>query len=107
MEGIDFHDCFSPIAKGTTTRVIIHLTVANKWLLHHINVNNAFLHGFLYKEIYMKPSEGYKKALPGQVCKLNKSLYGFKQASRDWNTEFTSKPIKYGFVQSAHDTTYS
>lgn len=34
---------------------------------------------------------------------MNKSLYGLKQAFREWNKEFTSKLIEYGFRQSEHD----
>ncbi|KAL0386163.1 UNVERIFIED_CONTAM: hypothetical protein Sradi_3010600 [Sesamum radiatum] len=50
----------------------------------------------------MQPPEGY--SVPeGHVCKLKRSLYGLKQASRQWNVEFTSKIEGLGFLQSPHD----
>ncbi|KAL0331785.1 UNVERIFIED_CONTAM: Retrovirus-related Pol polyprotein from transposon TNT 1-94 [Sesamum angustifolium] len=51
----------------------------------------------------MDPPEGYLVAKPGQVCRLRRSLYGLKQASRQWNLELTTKLLNYGFTQSAHD----
>ncbi|KAK6124486.1 hypothetical protein DH2020_041767 [Rehmannia glutinosa] len=51
----------------------------------------------------MTPPEGYTKAEGGQVCHLKRSLYGLKQASRQWNTEFCQKLLAFGFVQSPHD----
>ncbi|KAL0402574.1 UNVERIFIED_CONTAM: Retrovirus-related Pol polyprotein from transposon RE1 [Sesamum latifolium] len=54
------------------------------------------------EELYMQPPEGY--SVPeGHVCKLKRSLYGLKQASRQWNVEFTSKIEGLGFLQSPHD----
>ncbi|GKA83150.1 RmlC-like cupins superfamily protein [Tanacetum coccineum] len=53
--------------------------------------------------IYMKPPDGYSKAMPGQVCKLKKFLYVLKQASRQWNYEFSKFLVHLGFVQSKHD----
>ncbi|KAK4394326.1 Retrovirus-related Pol polyprotein from transposon RE1 [Sesamum angolense] len=51
----------------------------------------------------MDPPEGYLATKPGQVCRLRRSLYGLKQASRQWNLELTTKLLDYGFTQSAHD----
>ncbi|KAK6125101.1 hypothetical protein DH2020_041165 [Rehmannia glutinosa] len=51
----------------------------------------------------MLPPKGYDKAKPGEVCHLQRSLYGLKQASRQWNTEFCNKLHQFGFTQSAHD----
>ncbi|XP_021624636.2 uncharacterized mitochondrial protein AtMg00810-like [Manihot esculenta] len=51
----------------------------------------------------MTPPQGYHKAQPGDFCLLKKSLYGLKQASRQWNIEFTSFLKNLGFVQSPHD----
>ncbi|KAL0392941.1 UNVERIFIED_CONTAM: Retrovirus-related Pol polyprotein from transposon RE1 [Sesamum radiatum] len=51
----------------------------------------------------MPPPKGYLRARPGQVCRLKRSLYGLKQASRQWNIELTSKLESHGFTRSPHD----
>ncbi|KAL0373128.1 UNVERIFIED_CONTAM: Retrovirus-related Pol polyprotein from transposon RE1 [Sesamum calycinum] len=68
-----------------------------------MDVNNAFLHGHLEEDVYMTPPEGYSDAVSGLVCKLNRSLYGLKQASRQWNMELTSQLQRFGFVQAPSD----
>jgi len=84
-------------------RIFIALAITKDWPLHQLDINNAFLHGFLDEEVYMYPPEGYDKAAPGQVCKLERSLYGMKQASRQWNLELTKFLSKNGFRQSKSD----
>ncbi|KAL0437456.1 UNVERIFIED_CONTAM: Copia protein [Sesamum radiatum] len=75
------------------------------WKLVHclkMDVTNAFLHGHLKKDLYMSPPKGYSTQ-PGLVCKLERSIYGLKQASRQWNAELTLKLTDFGFSQLAHD----
>lgn len=51
----------------------------------------------------MVPPEGYSKVKEGQVCKLKRSLYGLRQALRQWNMEFTKRLCVFGFIQSTVD----
>ncbi|KAL0390458.1 UNVERIFIED_CONTAM: Retrovirus-related Pol polyprotein from transposon RE2 [Sesamum calycinum] len=94
---------FSPVAKTVTVRLFIAIATARHWPILQLDVNNAFLHGHLDEEVYMVPPEGYAKARDGLVCCLKRSLYGLKQASRQWNIELTSKLEAFGFKQSSHD----
>ncbi|XP_020549863.1 uncharacterized protein LOC110012095 [Sesamum indicum] len=102
IEGEEYSDCFAPVAMAVTVRAFLAIAAGKGWSLQHFDVNNAFLHGRLDEDIYMEAPEAYQ--IPeGKVCKLNKSLYGLKQASREWNEEFSHKMTEYGFRQSAHD----
>ncbi|KAL0416583.1 UNVERIFIED_CONTAM: Retrovirus-related Pol polyprotein from transposon RE1 [Sesamum latifolium] len=103
IEGVDYFDSFSSVAKFVTVRVFLAAATSLSWPLLQLDVNNAFLHGHLDEEVYIDPPEGYAKAQPGQVCRLRRSLYGLKQASRQWNLELTSKLLDFGFLQSPHD----
>ncbi|KAL2239212.1 UNVERIFIED_CONTAM: Retrovirus-related Pol polyprotein from transposon RE2 [Sesamum indicum] len=102
VEGVDYGDVFSPVAKTVTVRLFLAMAAAREWPIQQLDINNAFLHGYLDEDIYMTPPEGYEVA-PHLVCKLTRSLYGLKQASRQWNVEFTSRLTSYGFRQSVHD----
>ncbi|KAL0457921.1 UNVERIFIED_CONTAM: Retrovirus-related Pol polyprotein from transposon RE2 [Sesamum latifolium] len=75
VEGIDYNDCFALVAKAITVRLFLAVAAVRNWPLHHLDVNNDFLHGTLDEVIYMDPPQGYQIP-PGMVCKLNKSLYG-------------------------------
>nr|GEZ37231.1 hypothetical protein [Tanacetum cinerariifolium] len=56
-EGLDYKHTFSLVAKLVTIRVLIAITTAKQWPLHQLDINNAFLHGFIDEEIYMLPLE--------------------------------------------------
>jgi hypothetical protein len=104
VEGIDFGEIFSPVAKLTSIRFILSIDVAFDLEVEQMDVKIAFLHGDLEEEIYMKQPEGFavkeKKEL---VCKLKKSLYGLKQSPRMWYQNFDTYILGLGFVTSRVD----
>ncbi|XP_016461504.1 secreted RxLR effector protein 161-like [Nicotiana tabacum] len=59
-----------------------------------MDVNNAFLQGDLYEDVYMELPHGFQRQWEYKVCKLLKSLYGLKQASRQWNIKLTEAFVK-------------
>ena len=102
IEGRDYFDTFSPVAKPTTIRTLLAIASIHNWHLHQLDVNNAFLHGDLQETIYMTIPEGVTSS-PGKVCKRKKSLYGLKQASRKWYEKLTTLFLAEGYCQSTTD----
>ena len=114
VKGVQFNATFAPIAKMVTVHTLLSLAAANGWALHQMDIHNAFLHGDLDEEIYMKLPPGFqtksanvvckfKKSLYGLrqaranvVCKFKKSLYGLRQAPRQWFFKLTSALRDYG-----------
>ncbi|KAJ0838020.1 putative RNA-directed DNA polymerase [Helianthus annuus] len=102
-EGLDFGETFSPVVKMVTVRIVITLAVFYGWSLYQLDVDNAFLHGTITEDVYMKLPQGYYSKNETKVCKLVKSLYGLKQAPRKWNERLTDVLIANGYVQSKCD----
>ena len=50
-----------------------------------MDVKTTFLNGNLTEEVYMTQPEGFISRSGSKVCKLQRSIYGLKQASRSWN----------------------
>ena len=72
--------------------------------LHQMDVKTTFLNGALHEEVYMDQLEGFQnKGKDHMVCKLKKSIYGFKQASRQWYLKFHKILITFGFKDNLMD----
>lgn len=94
-EGLDYFETFAPVEKMTTVRTLIALSAIKGWTLGQLDITNAFLHGDIYEEVYMKLPLGFhdtsisnNSSVP-LVCKFQ-SLYGLKQAPRQWFLKFST-----------------
>ncbi|KAG7578844.1 Zinc finger CCHC-type [Arabidopsis thaliana x Arabidopsis arenosa] len=102
-EGIDYTETFSPVAKMTTVRMFLDYAAKKNHEVHQMDVHNAFLHGDLHEEVYMKIPQGFSSPNETRVCRLRKSLYGLKQAPRCWFAKLVESLLKYGFSQTKSD----
>lgn len=100
--GVDYKETFSPVVKFTSIRTIMALAASKQMKLMHFDVKTAFLYGDLEETVYMKQPKGYDDE-SGRVCKLMKSLYGLKQASRCWSKKFASFIQDFDFRGSQSD----
>ena len=66
-----------------------------------MDVKTAFLNGKLEEEVYMTQPEGFlSKGNEHLVCKLLRTIYGLRQASRRWNIRFDETIKEFGFIKN-------
>lgn len=98
--GIDYGEVFAPVATHTTLRTLLAVAGHKQMSVHHLDVKSAYLHGRLREEIYMQQPLGFvAKGREKLVCKLERSLYGLKQAAKVWNDEGNRILGEIGFQQ--------
>jgi hypothetical protein len=103
--GIVYEETFSPVVKMATIRIILSIVVSKNWCLRQFDVQNAFLHGILEEDVYMKQPPRYVSSTHLlHVCKLDKALYRLKQAPQAWYNMLSMKLIQLGFMVSKANT---
>nr|GEU74306.1 hypothetical protein [Tanacetum cinerariifolium] len=101
--GIDYEETLSPVADIRAIRILIAIAAYYDYEIWQMDVKTVFLNGYLNEEVYMEQPEGFvNPKYPNRVCKLKRSIYGLKQASRQLNKRFDDEIRKFGFTQN-HD----
>nr|GEW26522.1 hypothetical protein [Tanacetum cinerariifolium] len=96
--GINYEETFSPVADIRAIRILIAIAAYYDYEIWQMDIKMAFRNGYL---VYMEQPEGFvNPKYPNRVCKLKRSIYGLKQASRQWNKRFDDEIKRFGFPQN-------
>ena len=96
--GLDYQETFSPVIAHSTIRILFALAVEMNLDILHWDIKTAFFYGNLCDEIYIKQPDGFvDESNNGLVFRLNKSMYGLKQAAKCWNDTISSFLMELGF----------
>ena len=69
-----------------------------------MDVKSTFLNGFIEEEVYVEQPPGFVDSIH-PIFKLDKTLYGLKQALRAWYERLSIFLLSNGFVKGKVDTT--
>nr|CAD40418.3 OSJNBa0065J03.14 [Oryza sativa Japonica Group] len=99
-QGIDFDEVFAPVARMESVRLLLAIAAHLGSSVHHMNVKSAFLNGELEEEVYVAQPLGFiDDKHPHQVLRLNRALYGLRQAPRAWNAKLDVSLHELGFTR--------
>ncbi|KAL4285263.1 hypothetical protein GQ457_16G020000 [Hibiscus cannabinus] len=83
IHGVDYDETFSPVSMFKSIRILLVIAAFHDYEIWKMDVKTAFLNGKLEEDVYMTQPEGFATLEnAGKVCKLQRSIYGLKQASR-------------------------
>ncbi|KAL2885232.1 Retrovirus-related Pol polyprotein from transposon TNT 1-94 [Ceratocystis lukuohia] len=100
-QGVDFHETYAPTPKQTTTRAFFAMVCGLDLECRKVDARNAFAQAKLEEVVYVNPPPHLKK--PDTIWKLNKALYGPRQASHAWRNTIIPRLNKLGLVKCPDD----
>ena len=100
-KGIDYEEVFAPVARYDTIRAFLATCVEMDMHVHQMDVVTAYVQGDLNEDIYMiQPEMFISEGNENKVCKLNRPLYGLKQAGREWYQKLDTSLASIKFEKS-------
>ena len=104
VQGVDYDETFSPVVMLKSIWIILAIAAYFNYEIWQMDVKTTFLNGNLTEDVYMMHPEGFVDLKNvGKVCKLQKSIYGLKQASRSWNICFDEVVKGFGFIKNKEE----
>lgn len=105
VQEIDYNETFLTVVTLKSVRIMLALAAYFGWEVWQIDIKTSFLHENLTNDVYMiQPEDFVSLANANKVCKLHKSIYALKHASRSWNIHFDEVIKSFGYVKSEHDS---
>jgi hypothetical protein len=111
VKGLHYEETYAPVVQWSTIRFFMTMAILSKWHTRQLDFVLAYTQADIERDLYMKLPPGF--TIPGKtlseqdrkdyVLKLEKNLYGQKQAGRVWYLHLRNNLIKLGFVPSQHD----
>ncbi len=108
---IDYEETYAPVVQWATIRFFISLAILSNWHTRQLDFVLAYTQADIERDLYMKLPAGFTlsdRTITDQdrkdyVLKLEKNLYGQKQAGRVWYLHLRKNLLKLGFKPSEHD----
>ncbi|GJV06675.1 retrovirus-related pol polyprotein from transposon TNT 1-94 [Tanacetum coccineum] len=106
QEDIDYDETFAPVARLEAIRNFLAFATYMNFIVYQMDIKSAFLNGKLKEEVYVKQPPGFESnEFPNHVYKLDKALYGLRQAPRAWYETLSTFLTKHKFVRGKIDNT--
>ncbi|XRB10195.1 integrase catalytic domain-containing protein [Pseudoscourfieldia marina] len=96
IHGVDYSETYAPVVQYQTLRTLLAIYSARGFYFGQIDVETAYLYALVQELIYMRPPKGTNYG-PNKICRLLKSLYGLKQAGRNWYLDLKDYLVELGF----------
>ncbi|GMF37248.1 unnamed protein product [Phytophthora fragariaefolia] len=100
--GVDVFETYSPVANMRSIRVVLAVCVADAYVMEQLDADTAFLNSDLVGRVYMEVPFGIENAR-NYVCRLDKAIYGLKQAANAWNKTIHRVLLKNVFKSCGAD----
>ena len=103
-QGIDFKETFSPIVMLKSIQILLSIAIYYDYQIWKTDVKTTFVNGDIKDDIYIEQSEGFiSNGNEQKVCKVQRSIYGLKQASQSWNISFNETIKLFDFIGNLNE----
>jgi hypothetical protein len=103
---VDYTEIFAPVIRYSSVRLLLSLANAYDLNAYGLDVSNAFARADADELLFVEQPHGYEQYDANgdpYVCKLDKCLYGTKQAARMWHRKFRAHLDSNGWKQLESD----
>jgi hypothetical protein len=83
VEKLDYTKTFISMIKSMSYKTMYVIIVVNDWKIEQMNVKTTFLYDKIHENVFVVQFTKFEQEI-NKICKLNKTLYDFKQFSKVW-----------------------